>query len=504
MDTIKPLINLLSKQKLKQIEIITEENAITSKTKMLYDGIRNGEYLTDEDAAKAIYDSNPNSSSYKKLKYRLTQKLINTLFFIDVQSYSKSEYQKALNRCYKNWAAVQILKDKGLIIISTQFLEQILKSSLKFDLIELSLIILKDLKLQYGLFLENKYKYNKYREEYYKLKNIYDLKEKAEDIYITLGRLVTKSKTYELNEEVLDHIEKINVLLVKTKSIDSFYLKYYLFNAAYYAYLIKKDPEMQIEVCDEAIAYFNSKPQFKKIGIFSFMQKAGISYLTKKDYSKALYYLKFCYNFNVSPGSLPWTYIRSYYFQLQILRKDYNFAYELTCEVLNSKGFKKLADNYQEPWYLKEAFIHFLIRIGKIDPNKSKKTLRPFRLTRFLNEISVFSKDKRGLNITINIIQMLFLIVEEKYDAVLDKLTALKQYNFRYLKRPEYSRSSNFIKMLLKIPEGNYEAKDIRRKASKYHQALLANPSDYSEHALSIEIIPYEQLWEEVMSMFEN
>jgi hypothetical protein len=164
-----------------------------------------------------------------------------------------------------------------------------------------------------------------------------------------------------------------------------------------------------------------------------------------------------------------------------------------------------MTDSFKEPWYLKEAFIHFLIRVGRIDVEKSNASkLRPFRLGRFMNEVTVFSKDKRGLNITINIIQLLFLILDERYDDVLDKLNSLKQYNFRYLKRPEYIRQSSFIKMLLKIPDGDYRASKIREKADRYYQLLLDNPSDYSEQALSLETIPYEQLWEELLSVFPD
>ncbi|NNF22026.1 MAG: hypothetical protein HKN67_08795 [Saprospiraceae bacterium] len=130
--------------------------------------------------------------------------------------------------------------------------------------------------------------------------------------------------------------------------------------------------------------------------------------------------------------------------------------------------------------------------------------MRTFRIGRFLNDVDKFARDKRGLNITINIIQMLFLIIDEKYDDVLDKLAALKQYNFRYLKRPEYARSSNFIKMLLKIPEANYEPDLIRSKAAKFYDNLVSHTSDFSEQSMSIEIIPYEQLWKEILSIFEK
>ena len=503
MDTLVALVKLLSKQKLKQIEIITEDVKLSSKTKLLYDGILNGEFNDDDEAARKIYDSNSKNSSYKKLKYRLTQRLLNTLFFIDIQSYSKSEYQKALNRSFKNWAAAKILQDKGQNKVSIELFEQILKTSIKYDIIELSLLILKDLRLAYGLFIDNKYKFEKHSKKYTEIKHIYDLKDQAEYYYIYFGQLISKSKAYDFDTHVQKHLEEVEVLRKSVEDIDSFYLRYYTYNASYFGYLVKKDLDMQILVAKRAINYFQEKEGFKKIGLFSFTQKIGISYLSKKNYIKAMECFKYCMEFKLPEGSLPWMYVRSYFFQIHILRKDYNSAYSLISDVTNNKSFTKINETYREPWYLKEAFIHFLIKIGKVNIEDSDaQKLRPFRLARFMNEVSTFSNDKRGLNITINIIQMLFYIVDERFDDALDKLSSLRQYNFRYLKRPEYARFNNFIKMLLKIPEGDYEPAKIRAKAKKHYQALLDNPSDFSEHALSIEIIPYEQLWEEIMSIF--
>jgi len=138
LDTLTALIGLLSKQKLKQIEIITEGVKLSPKTKLLYEGILNNQFKDDDDASQKIYGSNSSNSSYKKLKYRLTQRLINTLFFIDIQGYSKSEYQKALSRNLKNWAAAKILMEKSLLNNAILLFEQILKTSIKFDQLELS------------------------------------------------------------------------------------------------------------------------------------------------------------------------------------------------------------------------------------------------------------------------------------------------------------------------------------------------------------------------------
>ncbi|MBT8228956.1 MAG: hypothetical protein KJO50_01765 [Bacteroidia bacterium] len=506
MQELKAIVNLLSRQKLKQIEIITEDVQLSEKSKDLFEGIKSGTYNSDEEAALALYDSNKNNESYRKLKYRLRERLINTLFFIDIQNYSKHAYEKALNRNYKHWASAKILMEKGLRGPAMSLLENSLKSVIKFDITDLTVLILKALKMHYGLYQFNAYKYNKYKEQYKQYKDIFDYEEQAEEYYTLLGHIVSSTKAYSYNAEMKQMDLELSSFIEKIKSIDAYYLQYYALNAFYFMNLIKKDNQKVLEICNYAIDYFENKQGFSRMAIFSFYQKKGISLLGLQQYPEAIENFEKCLSFNPPEGGLSWQYIYSYMFTANILLKDYQAAYRITSFIMNHKKFNSLNETFRQPWHLKEAFIHFLIKVGEINPDAEEgvKPLRTFRIGRFLNDVDKFARDKRGLNITINIIQMLFLIIDEKYDDVLDKLAALKQYNFRYLKRPEYARSSNFIKMLLKIPEANYEPDLIRSKAAKFYDNLVSHTSDFSEQSMSIEIIPYEQLWKEILSIFEK
>ena len=503
MEDLITLVKLLSKQKIKQIEIITEDAEMSPKTRALYEGIRDGMISNDEDAMQLLYGDVDNGTAFRKLKYRLKQRLVNTLFFIDIQAYSKSQYQRAHANALKSWSAYNILIDKGLRPVALEFAENALKLCLKNDLLNLSLVILKELKFQYGIFTSNKYKFQKYDSQYKEVKQLYDLRDEIDEIYIVIAQTVLQSRSLD-TELDLDYLEKRIVGILNDGIIlSSYFTTYFAFTSWYYIKYLQQDVEAQVDITTKAIRYFEPKQDLNSAGIFTFTQKQGVALLTQGNYEKSIQSFNNCLILLPTAGKISWHNLYDYIFIANILQRDYDKACLALSTVINHKGHQEIGERFKEPWYVKEAFMHFLIRIGKVDQEALEQVkLRPFRLNRFLNEVSTFSKDKRGLNITINILQMLFLIVEERYDDVLDKLSALRQYNFRYLKRPEYARSSNFIKMLLKIPEGDYKASTIRKKAQKYYEQLLKHPNDYSEHALSLEIIPYEQLWEELLSIF--
>ena len=99
------------------------------------------------------------------------------------------------------------------------------------------------------------------------------------------------------------------------------------------------------------------------------------------------------------------------------------------------------------------------------------------------------------MNIPILVIQILFMIDQNRRNEVIDRIEAIEKYCSRYLKKGDMLRSNCFIKMLLQIPIAHFHKAAVNRKADKYWQRLQANPIDLSHQAHEIEIIPYEKLW---------
>ena len=143
--------------------------------------------------------------------------------------------------------------------------------------------------------------------------------------------------------------------------------------------------------------------------------------------------------------------------------------------------------------------MYFLIYIKKIRVVEKKR----FRMGKFLNSVPIYSKDKRGLNIPILIIQLLFMIVKKDYDQSLERFDAIQKYCSRYIKKGDNLRSNCFINMLLQIPKASFHKAGVIRKAQKYYDQLLATPLEVSGQAHEIEIIPYEDLWGFILESLE-
>ncbi|MEO1628103.1 MAG: hypothetical protein AAFV25_23340, partial [Bacteroidota bacterium] len=186
------------------------------------------------------------------------------------------------------------------------------------------------------------------------------------------------------------------------------------------------------------------------------------------------------------------------YFHARRLQK----VYEIIASAANDKRLiREMPASIKEHWLLYEAYANLFVRMEKIDPERSPYKLKRFRLSKFLNEVPIFSMEKRRANIPVLIIQILFLLQQKKYSQVVDRMDALNAYCYRYLRKDETFRSNVFIKMLLQIPKANFHREAVTRKTKNLRDRLDNVPLEVARQSAEIEIIPYEDLWEYVLEM---
>ena len=96
MEKLQELIVFLNKQTTQNIEVIGKATRQSQgKIYRLYEGIADGVIKNDEEAAIAILGTDSSDINYKKLKYRLQNRLMNTVFFIEVNKPSFNDSQRA-------------------------------------------------------------------------------------------------------------------------------------------------------------------------------------------------------------------------------------------------------------------------------------------------------------------------------------------------------------------------------------------------------------------------
>ncbi len=503
MDQLKELIRLITKHKIKGIEIIGSPDFYNSKLQKLYEGIQRGTFNTDEEAATLIYQGSENKeANYAKLKSRLQQRLINTIFFIDINKSSHNEFQMAYYSCHKEWASLKILLGKGARLTAIPIAERILRKAEKFEFSQLILDISRSLRVHYASINRDKKKYIKYDAYVKKHQKILMVELLAEEYYSSISSLFSISKNSK-SEILKTAINYSNTLKKETKNLNSYRLNLLASTVHVYRYQIANDYKNVIKECEKAIDFFGSKTyQASKIAIFTFHFKILGCYIQLKQFKKGEEIAMKCFR-TLREGSPNWFYTHELYLTLCLHTKKNQEAYEAYLKVYRNKNFKRLYANSTESWKVYEAYINYFISNGEIKVNK-EDGLKKFRLNKFLNELPVYSKDKRGKNIPILIIHILFLLQKRNYDAVIDRVEAINQYTYRYLRNDDTYRSSCFIKMLIQLPKANFHKQAVIRKSEKLLEKLKNKPLEISGQSDDIEIVPYEILWEIVINSLDN
>ena len=150
MKDLLELVNIVTRTKLRSVELIGDSAFNASKLQEFYDLISEKHFSDDDEASSHFYDGDKNSRSYQKLRKTLKDRLINSLFVIDLKQSSYTDRQKAYYACYKEWAAVKILLGKNARTTAVGLALKILKIARKYEYTELMVDICHTLRLYYG------------------------------------------------------------------------------------------------------------------------------------------------------------------------------------------------------------------------------------------------------------------------------------------------------------------------------------------------------------------
>lgn len=490
LQTLKELAQVVTRNKVKSIDTLSKKGP-ESKIYDLYEGILNESFTSDQEAAEYLYKNDIHYPQYRKLKNKLKEKLINSTFFIDVNSPKFNTHQKAFYTCQKNLMAIKILLGRYARTPAIELAKDTLKQAIKFEFSDISFEIAKLLRSHYAihshsfkLFL----KYDSLSKHYSLLSTIEDEIIRGYEESIASIKILSRDQLVALCD---NHLKSIEPYLEKH---DSYKLHLWYYFLALRKANIKNDYEEIIKHSNNAIKFFSTKAfisdQF--VGAFYYNQLDAL--IKTRALLRARNLVAKCIAI-FEEGSVRWYNTYDYYFIFSMYSRNYKKSFHIRETVVNSNSFKNQYLNRQETWHLYDAYLFYLSKCKKLTINGSS-TLSLFRVKKFLNEVPVFSMDKSGRNIPILIIQIMIQIHQKKYDQLSDKIEAIEKYTTRYLRKDNNYRSNCFIRMLLQVPKQQFHRVAIERHTKSLLAKLKAMPLDKAKQPFEIEIIPYEDLWE--------
>lgn len=494
MRDLVELVGLLEKTKLKSNGVMKWIVEPDSKMEQLFEAISEKEVQSDEDAVKIFGNGQAGSATLSTVKSKLKERLLDSFFLLHFKEANFSSRQKAFFECYKKWATVMTLLSRNAKTIGIDQLERLLRHTMHFEFTELTLDILRVLRLQYSVVDGDIKKYETVRDQYTRYEQIWMMENKAEQYYSDLMIQFTNSKSTQL--EVVEQAKVCYAELAPFMAeCSSFKLHMFGRLVEMMIYNGENDYVNTARLCEDAIRFFDQKEYDSGLPLQVFYYNLIVCYLQLREFEKGQAVINRC-SYYFEEGSFNWFKLQELFFLLAMHSGRYEEAYWLYEKVVNYPRFEEKAVQITEMWKIYQAYLYFLIKIGKIPPGIVSAKISKFKLARFLNEIPLFSKDKRGMNISILIVQILHALADKNYDQTADRIETIEKYCSRYLRDNDTYRSNCFIKMLLQLPLASFHREAVARKTERYYKMLSDVPLEAARQAHEIEIIPYETLWD--------
>jgi hypothetical protein len=497
MEELIKISKFLEGYRLREVDIIGSEESESRFTEF-FTLLIDGKLKSDQDAVKHFYGEKATvqNQSYRRFKSNFRDRLINSLFFINVNHPHFSDLEAATMNIQKEWAAINILFAKGDVDLGVKLAEHLLPMAKKYELTEIVVYIVDRLKEAYGGQIGDRKKYIYYKWLQKEQMEIWQAEIKAKDLYQELRIQFIKSTAHKplIAEIAKNGLEELEPALNKHKT----------FRLIFYAYIVKmglfstdNDFQAVIKTADEAIDVFRKKPFTAQRAINTFLNQKLVCYIQLKEYENGQ--LAFAEALAVqNEGSLGWFKTLEHATTLAFRTKNYEEAYILFSRAWNNEKIKTLTLRHLEIWHLFKAYLYFLISIGKIKSVTLKsEEFRDFKLIRFLNDVTLFGRDSEGMRISVLLIEIALNLVDEKYGKMIDSIEALTRYRQRHLsKSHELYRHNILIKMIALIPRSGFIKAELKRMTEVQLRNMKKIPMQSDGQSFQSEIIPLEDMWD--------
>lgn len=439
-----------------------------------------------------------NAKQFSVLKSKLFGLMVKTIATLDFgQSSEFDRSRKTIDNSRNNLAA-RVILSKGDRLLAIRILEDSLKKS---ELEHVSINVLDQLRilcLHYGAIHYNKYKLKKYTDMEKKYFHIVESESLASRYYVDLKKSQLQSFAAPTASELkkakkyADHLQSI-------KGVSTRWFLFYKFQVMIKHLEYSGNYKEMLALCDKAERDFASKELYSASSLIIVKQIRLWALIQKGDYKGCIRIgRKDIYEHHISP--INWYSSVHYTLKASLYHKDYKVACDLILFCLKHRHYRRLRDDLKEVVQLTLGYIHLIVDSGLAGkPETLKKKLPEFKLGKFLNTTPVFSKDKRGINVSIHLMHIAFLLQRKDYNRIIDRVDSLNQYAYRYLRKDDSFRSNCMIKMVIQMTKADFNPIRTERYTRDLRKQLTTITLAGSGENIEVEMIPFEVLWDIMM-----
>ncbi len=490
MEELQRLINIIERYNTKAVLI--DFNDGKNYESRYYNLVKQNEVSSDLDAAKVLYDSDGKvlPTSYRMLKSRLKKKLYTHLHLVSLNDISANP-----SRILEHELQSLLYEGKLLFILSelelsNKVLEKAIRQAKEYEFND---IILQGLeaKRRIDIYKQDKVSFDKLNKEIKHYKNLVFLEKDAEDLFseikFNLNFQVSRKEASLL--QLPDKIAEIKRLWLKSKSYKIF--EHYILLQNHYLELTGNYKELLKFCLEVEKMHLNKEVNYRRFDIqlnvfvklYAYLRTGRLEEGIKL--AEANLYL-------ISPSDVNWFAYLENYFLLAMHSQNFTLAEKLITDVYESPYYYVQSALSKERWALMRAFLSIVTQ-GRLTKDDKEA----------LDNATMVSKDKQGFNVFLLVLEFIELLnneVEEEAELLIERY---RKYIDKYLRGDMPERARLFLRFMILILKENYSYLQVVSKSTSMHEKLKATTPPGEAYA-EVEIVPYEHLWELILSILKE
>lgn len=502
MKHLLEIAKIVTKKKVKKIEIFDDYSLKQKNSKFndFYELLMGDSLKSDQEAAQLLYNSRPTDDKYRQLKSRFKKRLLNTLFFLDVNQSSTANYNRAYYTCNRDWTLVKILRSYKAYQTGAQLARSILSTALKFDFADIVVSASRILR-EHASIEGNENLFNEYSELCTTYQAILTVEIESEEHYqrIFIHRKRPLHKLQALLPSIGDHRAHLEQLNQHHHSPILFYNRC---TAQAFYYEAMHDYKRVLQVCQEAEDHVALHVHlYRTDKMVRLARKKLLALLHLGRFEEGLVQSETFAR--LYEHHALWLAIMEARLLLALHGQQYEVAHATFNAVYSSKRYKKLSEDETAKWQMFEATLCFL-RWFKADSSTPRpKRYKQFRVKRFLEEPVIFPKQYRIFTVTAVVTQVLFLLEQKRWGEAFERIERLRDYSSRLLRQEEHLRLMQFIRLLQQLAKAHFDFENIG-VYQKYLDKLVDCPMHFRGGINDLEILPYDELWNMVLTLSQQ
>ena len=503
---IKQYVEIIQQFKIKKEELhwlIGEESSLQLR---FYEGIAKQKFIDDAEAAKALYDNTPLFPAYRALKTEVKKKLMHAILLLDYKHPSMNDVQTAFYTCQKNWSIITILAGRGKSDAAIDLAQTTLELAQKFDLTETVVNTSRILSVTYHVHRPLSRNTENYIKIYADAHELLEMENLAQRYCDDIARHFAKIRIPQdhVREPALQYLERLKPYCEK---YDSHRLHLFTRLIEIYSYTCINDYTNAYAVATEAITFFESKPYELKNQLANFQRHKTNCCMLLRRYEEGYESAKRSRELT-EIGTHSWYNDSLILIQLCLHTENYAEGWKTYISIYTNPTFGNQNAIVKEEMLIMNAYLQYFISRGKIKTERfEKKYVQVFDYNEFLSSLNLLPNARTGMKVPVLTAQLLWILCKKTGDQMywLDRcLFTLNGYRTRHTSVGEYSYRTNlFIILCNKLKELGLDRRKIEKAGIITFNRLKAAPQHFPSKSHSIEILPFDIVWREVLGMLK-